>query len=204
MALVQQQDPEAHLEIIGDGPLRAELEILAKKLAVCVHFRGVQDTHEVRRAMSRARILCNPSVTAATGDMEGFGMVFAEAQSVGTPVVSSRHGAIPEAVSDGETGLLCPERIPGPLAEALLIFLKDQNFWDRASARSIMWVRERFDIGKQTAKLDRIYDECRGQYSRDLADRRGTRPSMAPPQALRDIQSRRPQASVIVTQLGDS
>jgi glycosyltransferase involved in cell wall biosynthesis len=73
------------------------------------------------------------------------------------------HSAIPEAVSHGETGLLCPERMPGPLAEALLTFLKDQNFWDRASARSISWVRERFDIAKQTVKLERLYDECREQ-----------------------------------------
>jgi len=106
----------------------------------------------------QARPEQNPSVTA-----EGFGMVFAEAQSVGTPVVSCMHSAIPEAVSHGETGLLCPERMPGPLAEALLTFLKDQNFWDRASARSISWVRERFDIAKQTVKLERLYDECREQ-----------------------------------------
>jgi glycosyltransferase involved in cell wall biosynthesis len=168
MALVQQQDREAHLEIIGDGPLRLELEALAKKLSVCAHFRGVQDTLEVQRSMSRARVLCNPSVTAASGDTEGFGMVFAEAQSVGTPVVSSRQGAIPEAVSHGETGLLCPERIPGPLAEALLTFLKDRDFWERASARSITWVRERFDIAKQTVKLEQIYGICREQYSRGL------------------------------------
>jgi glycosyltransferase involved in cell wall biosynthesis len=159
MALVQQQDSMAHLEIIGDGPLRPALEALAEKLALRVRFRGVQDPQEVQRRMSCARVLCNPSVTA-----EGFGMVFAEAQSVGTPVVSCMHSAIPEAVSHGETGLLCPERMPGPLAEALLIFLKDQNFWERASACSISWVRERFDIAKQTVKLERLYDECRDQF----------------------------------------
>jgi colanic acid/amylovoran biosynthesis glycosyltransferase len=158
MALVQQADPRAHLEIIGDGPLRPALETLAKELALSVRFLGVQDTHEVQRRMSRARVLCNPSVTA-----EGFGMVFAEAQSVGTPVVSCMHSAIPEAVSHGETGLLCPLRMPGPLAEALLIFLKNENFWRRASARSAAWVRERFDIAKQTVKLERLYDECRKQ-----------------------------------------
>lgn len=158
MSLVQQEDPRAHLEIIGDGPLRPALEALAKKLALHVRFRGVQDTHEVQRRMSRARVLCNPSVKA-----EGFGMVFAEAQAVGTPVVSCMHSAIPEAVSHGETGLLCPEEMPGPLAAALLAFLKDEDFWKRASARSITWVREYFDIAKQTVKLEWLYDECRNK-----------------------------------------
>jgi colanic acid/amylovoran biosynthesis glycosyltransferase len=166
MAIVQQADPNAHLEIIGDGPLRSELEALAKKLHVHVHFRGVQDTLEVQRSMLRARVLCNPSVTAASGDMEGFGMVFAEAQAVATPVVSSMHSAIPEAVSHGQTGLLCPERMPGPLAEAILTFLKDDIFWARTSEQAAAWVRQHFDISKQTIKLERIYDECRERNAR--------------------------------------
>ncbi len=171
MALVQQKDPHAHLEIIGDGPLRSELEALAKTLAVRAHFRGVQDTYEVQRSMSRARVLCNPSVTAASGDMEGFGMVFAEAQAVGTPVVSCMHSAIPEAVSHGETGLLCPERMPESLAEALLTLLKNDTLWSRTSERAVTWVREHFDIAKQTIKLEQIYDECRQQNKRNLTPR---------------------------------
>jgi glycosyltransferase involved in cell wall biosynthesis len=155
MALLQQKDPLAHLEIIGDGPLRAELESLAKRLGVRAQFVGVQEPQVVRRSMMRARVLCNPSVTA-----EGFGMVFIEAQSVGTPVVSCMHSAIPEAVSNGETGLLCPERMPDSLAEALLSFLSDDVFWKRASERSITWVRERFDLAKQAVKLEQLYDEC--------------------------------------------
>jgi colanic acid/amylovoran biosynthesis glycosyltransferase len=161
MALVQQEDPKAHIDIIGDGPLRSELEALAKRLGVRARFRGVQDSHEVQRSMSRARILCNPSVTA-----EGFGMVFAEAQAVGTPVVSSMHSAIPEAVSHGQTGLLCPERMPGPLAAAILTFLKDDIFWARTSEQAAAWVRQHFDIAKQTIKLERIYDECRERNER--------------------------------------
>jgi glycosyltransferase involved in cell wall biosynthesis len=155
MALVKQRDPTAHLKVIGDGPLRAELESLAKMLAVRAEFVGVQDTEAVRISMLQARVLCNPSVSA-----EGFGMVFAEAQSVGTPVVSSMHSAIPEAVSHGETGLLCPERMPGSLADALLRFLKDNVFWESASEKSMKWVRERFDIAKQAVKLEQLYNEC--------------------------------------------
>lgn len=160
MALVQARDPEAQLEIIGDGPLRSQLEALAARLSIRVRFRGVQNPAEVLQSMSRSRILCNPSVTAASGDVEGFGMVFAEAQAVGTPIVSFEHAAIPEAVKNGETGLLCPEKDVTSLADNLLTFLNDDSFWSSASTRAIGWVREHFDIAKQSGKLELIYDQC--------------------------------------------
>lgn len=160
MALVQQKHPEALLEIIGDGPLRGKLEALAAGLSLRVLFRGVQPPAEVLRSMSRSRILCNPSVTAATGDMEGFGMVFAEAQAVGTPVVSFAHAAIPEAVDHGKTGLLSPEGEIGPLANSLLRLLRNDAFWSETSRNATLWVQDRFDIAKQTQILEDMYDEC--------------------------------------------
>jgi glycosyltransferase involved in cell wall biosynthesis len=160
MALVQQQHPHAHLEIIGDGPLRTQLEALAARLNLRCAFRGLQTPAEVQHSMSRARVLCNPSVTASTGDAEGFGMIFAEAQALGTPVVSTLHAAIPEAVSHGITGLLCPEREPAPLANALLLYLNDDVLWSASSERAAAWVRTHFDLAAQTKKLEAIYDAC--------------------------------------------
>jgi glycosyltransferase involved in cell wall biosynthesis len=160
IALIQQHDPGARVEIIGDGPLRGQLEAQAANLALRVSFRGVQPPAEVLRSMSRARVLCNPSVTEASGDMEGFGMVFAEAQAVGTPVVSFSHGAIPEVVDHGHTGLLCPEANVPALAESLEKLLLDDQLWSSLSRRAREWVMERFDINKQTESLEALYDEC--------------------------------------------
>jgi glycosyltransferase involved in cell wall biosynthesis len=61
---------------------------LAMNMQVSAEFLGVQRTEAVREWMQRARVLCNPNVTAANGDTEGLGMVFAEAQATGLPVVS--------------------------------------------------------------------------------------------------------------------
>jgi colanic acid/amylovoran biosynthesis glycosyltransferase len=160
MKIVQREHPAAHMEIIGDGPLRSHLEALAASLAVRASFRGVQNSDEVLRSMSSARILCNPSVTAASGDMEGFGMVFAEAQAVGTPVVSFAHAAIPEAVKHGETGLLCAEGQVEPLADSLLTLMREDALWLSMSARAAAFVRDCFNIAEQTSKLEAIYDSC--------------------------------------------
>src|ERR1039458_5314809 len=166
LALLRQHDPGARVEIIGDGPLRGQLEAQAARLSLRVSFRGVQTPEEVLRSMSRARVLCNPSVTAASGDMEGFGMVFAEAQAVGTPVVSFSHAAIPEVVDHGHTGLLCPEANVTALADSLEKLLLDDQLWSSMSRRAREWVMERFDIAKQTEGLEALYDECVANHRR--------------------------------------
>jgi colanic acid/amylovoran biosynthesis glycosyltransferase len=151
---------KARLVIIGDGPLRSELEQLALSLRVPAEFLGVQGADAVRGWMQRARVLCNPSVTAGNGDTEGLGMVFAEAQATGLPVVSTHHGGIPEVVRDGETGLLARERSVEELASHLERMLADRAFWDACSERAKRWVREQFDIRRCTAGLEEVYDEA--------------------------------------------
>jgi colanic acid/amylovoran biosynthesis glycosyltransferase len=164
MSLVQRDNPRARLEIIGDGPLRSSLEALARELGVRVTFRGTQGPDEVLRSMSRARILCNPSITASSGDMEGFGMVFAEAQAVSTPVVSFSHAAIPEVVSHGRTGLLCPEGNIDALSSALKTLLVDHALWSQMHQQARGWVKGNFDIARQTGKLEALYDDCIARY----------------------------------------
>jgi glycosyltransferase involved in cell wall biosynthesis len=148
------------LVIIGDGPLRRELEQLALSLRLPAEFLGVQGSDAVRRWMQRARVLCNPSVKAGNGDTEGLGMVFAEAQATGLPVVSTQHGGIPEVIRDGETGLLARERSVEELASHLERMFADRAFWDACSERAKRWIREQFDIRRCTAGLEEVYDEA--------------------------------------------
>jgi glycosyltransferase involved in cell wall biosynthesis len=104
-------------------------------------------------------------VTAATGDSEALGMVFAEAQASGTPVVSSNHGGISEVVIDGETGLLAPERDTEALAIRLSRLLGDDELWQRYSDRAADWAERCFDLEVQTRKLERIYADVTSRPS---------------------------------------
>jgi colanic acid/amylovoran biosynthesis glycosyltransferase len=156
--------PAAHLVVIGDGPLRAKLENLARQLGINAEFLGALRSEDVRRWMLKARVLCNPSVTAKSGDSEGFGMVFAEAQALGTPVASTLHSAIPDVVRHGETGLLAPERDYQTLGRHLTTLLKDEATWKAYSQRGMEWIRERFNIEKQTAELEAIYTQLIAEY----------------------------------------
>lgn len=159
MGIVQQELPSAVLTIIGDGPMRESLDILAKSLGVRCNFLGSRSSEQIKQMLQRATILSVPSRTAENGDSEGLPIVFLEAQAMGVPVVSSFHAGIPEAVIHGETGLLAPEGDYQTLAEHLLLLLRRQDLRVSYGSRGIQWVRGAFDIERQTRGLEDIYEE---------------------------------------------
>ena len=166
MAHVERAVPGARLVVVGDGPLRAPLEAEAGRLLQGAQFLGRQPPAEVRAWMSRARVFCVPSVTATSGDREGFGVVFLEAQAMGTPIVSSCSGGIPEAVADGETGFLLPERDVEGLAARITALLSDDATWGAMSQRGQDRVRSKFDTFRLTRRLEALYDEVIHEHDR--------------------------------------
>jgi glycosyltransferase involved in cell wall biosynthesis len=158
MQQVQQRRPEAHVVVIGDGTFRPHLESLAHELGLHCQFLGEKPQKEVRSWLERARVFCAPSVTLDDGMSEAFGNVFSEAQAMGVPVVSFHHGGIPETMQDGVTGLLAPERDVPMLAQHLGRYLEDGVFWSNSREQGMRWVRETFDVRRQTARLEEIYD----------------------------------------------
>ncbi|WP_404788159.1 glycosyltransferase [Altericista sp. CCNU0014] len=157
MLNVKIEFPEARLLIIGDGPLRVFLEDLAKKLSINCQFLGGKTPEVVRYWMQRAKVFCVPSITAKSGDAEGFGLVFTEAQAMGLPVVSTVSGGIPEAVAHEETGFLVAERDVKALSARITKLLEDREVWQRCSQRGQERVRTQFNLSKQTHELEAIY-----------------------------------------------
>jgi colanic acid/amylovoran biosynthesis glycosyltransferase len=159
MEIVQSRIPSVQLVVIGDGVLRKELEQQAHSTLRSCRFLGACSTEVIREWMSKASVFCTPSVVAKSGDAEGFGMVFAEAQAMGLPVASFATGGIPEAVEHGITGLLAPERDTNALADNIVTLLTDTALWQRFSAAGQERVHKHFDLVKQTAKLEQIYGQ---------------------------------------------
>ncbi len=157
MVKVQKILPKAHLIIIGDGELRHPLEQKAKQLLINAQFIGAQPHTKVKEWMNKAQVFCVPSIRAKSGNSEAFGMVFAEAQAMGLPVVSHYHGGIPEAVKHGETGFLVQEKDIEGLAHYLIKLLQNQEIWQRFSLNGMKYIREHFDLKKQSEELEAIY-----------------------------------------------
>lgn len=99
-ALARAKSPDLHLWIAGDGPLRGELESLARDLGIApfVRFLGLRT--------ELADDLAAADLAVLTSDTEGVPGALLEAASLGLPAVATRVGGVPDCVSDGETGLL--------------------------------------------------------------------------------------------------
>jgi colanic acid/amylovoran biosynthesis glycosyltransferase len=157
MQIVQRERPGSRLVIIGDGSSRRELQELAQSLEINCTFLGELKPEEVRSWLEKARVFCAASITTPDGQSEAFGVVFLEAQAMGVPVVSFRHGGIPETMREGVTGLLAEERDVEGLAGQVLRYLGDDKFWSQSREEGMRWVRNNFDNSVQTAKLEQIY-----------------------------------------------
>lgn len=164
LARVAAQGVPVDYVMIGDGPLRSELEAYARKSLpkVTVHPRLSQE--EIRAELGRAQLYLHGSVTLDNGHAEAFGIANLEAQAVGTPVVAFRSGGVGEAVEEGATGLLAAEKDVAGLADAIGQLLSDQPRWQAFHARAPSWVKTRFDIVSQTALMEDYYDEVIRRY----------------------------------------
>jgi glycosyltransferase involved in cell wall biosynthesis len=160
MAEVQKSVTEARLIVIGDGPLRQDLEQLAQKRGVQVDFRGALANIEVKRELNAARAFCLPSVTAGNGDAEGLPISILEAQASGVPVVTSARGGVGEAVRDGVTGFVFPEHDVSALVSKLTTILTHDAVADEMATTCARFIAKSFDIGLLTMQLERSYDDA--------------------------------------------
>ncbi len=147
------------IRIIGDGPLRTELELLAADLGAPVRFLGWQEPAEVRRQLARSQLLVVPSCTAESGDSEGLPTVALEAMAAGLPVVGTDHGGIPEAVRHGETGLIVPERDPNALGKAIVHIIENPELGRRFGEAGHARARAEFNAAVQLRRLQKLFQE---------------------------------------------
>lgn len=116
----------AVLVIVGKGDLEPGLRQQAEALGDKVVFAGPKTHDELPEIYASADVFVAPSVTAADGDKEGFGLVILEAMASGVPVVASRSGGIVDIVKDEENGLLCDEKDVEKLSVNISRVLEDE------------------------------------------------------------------------------
>ena len=160
LAALAPEHAQVRLVIIGDGALRKGLERLALECGVAerVEFLGALPHASVLGWMRRAALLALPSVRTGSGRVEGLGMVVLEAAATGVPSVGTDMGGIRETIVNGETGFLVPERDTAALAARMGELLADAGLRQRMGAAARLRVEQKFDIVRQTAALEEIYD----------------------------------------------
>jgi colanic acid/amylovoran biosynthesis glycosyltransferase len=145
--------------VAGDGPLRPSLERIAAGLGVNVRFIGALRQDEVADLLASANIFLAPSVTASDGDVEGIPVSIMEAMASGLPVVSTRHAAIPELLTDGRSGLLAAEHDVPRLTRHLMTLAGNPELRVRMGAAGRKTMVREFDIAILNAQLERLYHQ---------------------------------------------
>jgi glycosyltransferase involved in cell wall biosynthesis len=158
-------------EIIGDGPLRGDLEARIRKLNLSdrVRLLGSLSQGAVLEKLRAADIFALASVTDKQGASDVFPTVIIEAMAAARPVVSTRLAGIPESVVDGETGLLVPPADKMALAEALGRLMADAKLrllYGRAGRARI---EQHFRIEHTVESLIELLHKTPGAYREKAA-----------------------------------
>lgn len=137
--------------LIGDGPLRGELEARARALGVAGRCRFVGARADVADLVAALEIVALPSRS------EGLPFALLEAMALGKPVVATTVGGCPEVVEDGRTGWLVPPGDAGALARAILGLLEDPEAARAMGARGAARVRAEFSLARMVGALETLY-----------------------------------------------
>jgi colanic acid/amylovoran biosynthesis glycosyltransferase len=158
-AVFLHQYPNATITIAGEGPLLDQLQHLARELNIAEHvsFTGFISQEQLRDLYYDSHVFVHPSQTGHDGNQEGIPNSMLEAMTTGLPVFATDHGGIPEAIENGVTGVLVPERDDKALAQALLDAVQNPGFLSRIARNGAEVIRENFDLEKQAERLEEIY-----------------------------------------------
>jgi colanic acid/amylovoran biosynthesis glycosyltransferase len=164
-AVFVDRHPNATLTIAGEGPLLGELQKLARDLNIerRVSFTGFISQEQLREIYYRSHIFLHPSQIGGDGNQEGIPNSMLEGMASGLPVFATEHGGIPEAIENGVTGVLVPERDDPALAHALVKAAGDPVFLSQIARSGAEVVRKNFDLRMQAQRLDDIYLQLIGR-----------------------------------------
>ena len=154
---VSRSYPEARLVIVGDGPLRSELEAQARRLGLGKTVRFTGWIAQARDLMPACDVITVPS------RWEGFGLVTLEAMGYARPVIASRTSALPEIVLDGETGLLVPPEDSAALADAINRLLGDPEYAATLGQAGYRRLVTHFSVEKMIRATLDVYGEVMGE-----------------------------------------
>ncbi|RYE27368.1 MAG: glycosyltransferase, partial [Sphingobacteriaceae bacterium] len=156
--IVSDQIVNAHLWMVGDGPLFKETKQLAEMLLLQdkITFTGVLASEEIIELMKNMRCFVQHSVTAVDGDMEGTPVTILEAASSGLPIISTKHAGIKQAVIDGKTGFLVDEHNISLMAERMIEIASSTELAVQFGKAARKHMIENYAIENQIDNLDRI------------------------------------------------
>ena len=147
------------LRILGDGPMRRELEVRAQDAKLSVQFLGFRPRDEVLDIVGRATFEIVPSEC-----YEGFPMVALEAYACGTPIVASRLGSLDEIVVEGRSGIKFEAGNAADLARKINELLADRQMLRTMREKTRALFDEKYTADANYSRLMDIYDAALREF----------------------------------------
>ena len=151
-SIIHKDYPDVKFQVIGDGPLRKELENLAAQLGVnaSIYFLGRRNDAQSLLEGMTIGVLCS--------DSEGFSNAIMEYMAAGLPVVATHVGGNPELVQHGKTGLLVPANDVTALAQAIKgLLLRPGTAVEMGHAGREFLIKE-FSLDQMLRKTTQLYE----------------------------------------------
>jgi len=143
--------PDARLLLVGDGPLRANLEALSEALDMKdkIIFAGFRS--DIKEVLASMDVLAIPSL------LEGFPMVTLEAMAMAKPIVATDIDGLREQIIDGESGILLPPEDPNALTTSIIKLLNDPQLAVRIGLNARKQVEKEFPLEKMIMETHDVY-----------------------------------------------
>jgi len=151
--VILKECPEVRFMIIGDGPLKKELEEKSRRLKIedKIIFTGFRT--DIKEALASIDILVMPSLK------EGFPMVTLEAMAMAKPIIAADIDGIREQIEHQKNGLLVSPEKPVILAEAVISLLKNKEEAERLGMAAKERVEEEFSVKKMVSETESVYKD---------------------------------------------
>jgi len=153
-ARLVRQFPQSRLVIVGDGPLRPQLEQLIHDLDIGGHASILGFRSDIDE------LLCKADIFLLTSDYEGISIALLEAMRAALPVIATRVGGIPETVRDRETGLLVAPDDESALLEAMLQLVQTPDLQQRLGLAGRAFFEKEFSLEKMVSRTLSLYQQA--------------------------------------------
>jgi glycosyltransferase involved in cell wall biosynthesis len=168
-ARVLRSRTDAHFVLVGDGPLRTEIENQAAALGITDHVHLLGDRAGVSRLVAAFDLLVLASLH------EGLPNAVMEAMAAGVPVVATSVGGTKELIADGETGYLAPPSDSAALADRILFALGDEVHREEIVSAARRRITSTFSIERMVESVENLYQKLTEELYKPQLEPEGTR-----------------------------
>lgn len=162
-AIVLRKTPNSKLVMIGDGELLERCKNLTHelKIASAIEFTGALTQPQIAERFKAATVFIQHSITTPQNDSEGTPLTIMEAMASGLPVITTKHGGIPDVIQHKETGLLVNEGDVAAMANEMIYLIENPQFAKELGEAAARYISTHHTLNRYTQQLYELIESVK-------------------------------------------